>query len=35
MRIVELIIEEEEDSLFAGIDAISIVEKEGSCFFFL
>jgi hypothetical protein len=26
MRIVELIIEEEEDSLFAGIDAISIVE---------
>lgn len=26
MRIVELIIEEEDDSLFAGIDAISIVE---------
>ncbi len=26
MRIVELIIEEEEDSLFSGIDAISIVE---------
>ena len=26
MRIVELVIEEEEDSLFAGIDAISIVE---------
>jgi len=26
MRIVELIIEEDEDSLFAGIDAISIVE---------
>jgi hypothetical protein len=26
MRIVELVIEEEDDSLFAGIDAISIVE---------
>jgi hypothetical protein len=27
MRIVELIIEEDEDSLFSGIDAISIVEN--------